>query len=363
MSKIDNLRLAAIDPYVETNILAPTERPLAYDKSIVQWGDGNAYPDYLLSLYREVTSLHTVVRGSVDYIVGNDAYMSNGLQAVNRRGQSVRDLLREVAESTMIYGGRAYEIIRTRDGRGIAEVYAVDLRNLRCDKDHNVYYYSEAWTKAYGAKNVVRIPRYMPGSDAPRSILYVSNDSTQVYPSPLYAPAVTACEIERSVDRYHLNAVKNGFTASMIVNFNNGTPTDEIREEIERTFNDKFAGSDNAGRILLSFNDSLANKTTFERVDVADFGAKYETLAKWSRQQIFSAFRANPNLFGLVTESLGFSSEEYDSAYRLYNRTTIRPIQSAIADEMAAIYGVPGILTIEPFSIDEAGASGEEDVR
>jgi hypothetical protein len=90
---------------------------------------------------------------------------------------------------------------------------------------------------------------------------------------------------------------------------------------------------------------------------VEDFGEKYQSLAKHSRQQIFTAFRANPNLFGIPTESLGFSQEEYESAFRLYNRTQIRPVQRLIADTYDKIYQKKGVLTITPFSIAEDSAT------
>jgi hypothetical protein len=92
-------------------------------------------------------------------------------------------------------------------------------------------------------------------------------------------------------------------------------------------------------------------------VQVQDFGEKYKSLEKTARQRIFTAFRANPNLFGIPTESLGFSQEEYESAFRLFNRTHVRPIQRKIADAYDTIYGQKGVLTIVPFSMDEESAT------
>ena len=85
-----------------------------------------------------------------------------------------------------------------------------------------------------------------------------------------------------------------------------------------------------------------------------DFGEKYKSSATNSRQKIFTAFRANPNLFGIPTDSLGFSQEEYESSFRLFNRTMIRPVQMMIADAYDKIYGRVGVLTITPFSMEES---------
>ena len=139
----------------------------------------------------------------------------------------------------------------------------------------------------------------------------------------------------------------------MFINFNNGVPSDEMKEEIERGVNEKFAGHTNAGRIAIAWNENKDSAVTITEPRVLDFGEKYKALASHVRQQIFTAFRANPNLFGIPTESLGFSQEEYESAFRLYNRTMVRPVQRQIVETYEYIYGKPGVLTIKPFSIEE----------
>ena len=108
---------------------------------------------------------------------------------------------------------------------------------------------------------------------------------------------------------------------------------------------------------MCSWNPNKESATDIVEFKVEDFGEKYQSLAKHSRQQMFTAFKANPNLFGIPTESLGFSAEEYESAFRLFNRTQIRPIQRKIADAYDKIYGQKGVLTIVPFSMDEESAT------
>jgi hypothetical protein len=235
------------------------------------------------------------------------------------------------------------------------------------NKECDVFYYCEDWSRR-GVKKVVRYPKYMESLDwavlaeeernlHASSILFIKDIRTQTYPSPRYAAAVKSCEIEKCIDDFHLNSINNGFSGSYVINFNNGVPEDEIKEAIEEDFNDKFAGQENAGRIAFCWNDSKEAATTIEQVQVQDFGEKYKSLEASSRQRIFTAFKANPNLFGIPTESLGFSAEEYESAFRLFNRTQIRPIQRKIADAYDKIYGQKGVLTIVPFSMDEESAT------
>lgn len=139
---------------------------------------------------------------------------------------------------------------------------------------------------------------------------------------------------------------------SKMISFNNGTPDDEMKTEIERNLNEKFSGSGNAGRFLISFSESKDNAPEVLSLASDDFDKRYIELEKRNTQQLFIAFRATPVLFGLVTESNGFSTQEYSDSYKLFNKTVVKPIQDAIVDVFDKINGVKGSITIVPFSID-----------
>lgn len=370
-NKKANVAFAAIDPYIESNIVSAKERTSG--KDFIEWGDNNLYPDYLLDLYENVATLKSIIDGCVDYIAGDDVTilpLRTGLAegVMNAKGDTIVEQVRDIAKDYEMFGGFALQIIRGRDGLP-AEIHYIEMRHLRMNKECNVFYYCEDWAKR-GKKSVIIYPKYMPElkdkwltlDDEQRnfhasSIVFVKDIRTKTYPSPKYAASVKSCETERCIDDFHLNAINNGFAGSYIINFNNGIPDDNIKEEIEDAFNEKFAGYKNAARIAFSWNPTKEQAVSIEQVQVEDFGEKYQSLEKSARQRIFTAFKANPNLFGIPTENLGFSSEEYEAAFRLFNRTQIRPIQRKIADTYDMIYGRKGVLTIVPFSMDEASAT------
>ena len=103
---------------------------------------------------------------------------------------------------------------------------------------------------------------------------------------------------------------------------------------------------------MFSWNDTKENATEVVEFKVEDFGERYKALAESVRQQIFTAFRAYPNLFGIPT-STGFSMEEFEQSWKLYNRTHVRPVQRIICDAYDRIYGATGVLTIKPFSLND----------
>ena len=101
---------------------------------------------------------------------------------------------------------------------------------------------------------------------------------------------------------------------------------------------------------MISFNDSKDNQVDVTPLDVTDFGDKYSNLATRSRQEIFTSFRANPNLFGINTENNGFATEDFVNSYKLFDKTVISPIQKRIVDVINDIFG-DGSVDIQPFEI------------
>ena len=359
------ISFAAIDPYIDTNIILPVEKFVSA-KDLMEWGTRNSYPDYLLDLYNNVPTLRAIINGNIDFIAGDDVsilpltqHLPNGI--MNNRGDHIREQIKDISKDYEIYGGFALQIIRNLIGE-VAEVYYIDMRFLRTNKEGNVFYYCEDWSKSV-RKDVVVYPAFMPNlnwdalDDEARnrnasSILYVKNVHTQVYPAPLYAASIKACEIERLIDDFHLADINNHFVSSAIINFNNGIPDDDVKEQIEREFTEKFCGASNGGRTAFSWNPNKESATDIVEFEVKDFGERYKSLSDHSRQQIFTAFRANPNLFGIPTEGNGFANEQYAESFKLYNRTQIKPVQRMIADAYDKIYGQPKVLTIVPFSMD-----------
>ena len=359
------ISFAAIDRYIDSNIILPVEKFVSA-KDLMEWGTRNSYPDYLLDLYNNVPTLRAIINGNIDFIAGDDVsiqpltqHLPNGI--MNNRGDHIREQIKDISKDYEIYGGFALQIIRNLIGE-VAEVYYIDMRFLRTNKEGNVFYYCEDWSKSV-RKDVVVYPAFIPNlnwdalDDEARnrnasSILYVKNIHTQVYPAPLYAASIKACEIERLIDDFHLSDINNHFVSSAIINFNNGIPDDDVKEQIEREFTEKFCGASNGGRTAFSWNPNKESATDIVEFEVKDFGERYKALSDRSRQQIFTAFRANPNLFGIPTEGNGFANEQYAESFKLYNRTQIKPVQRMIADAYDKIYGQPKVLTIVPFSMD-----------
>lgn len=338
---------AALDRYVETNIVSAAEKEIR-GSEFMGWGDSNQYPQYLFGLMKDVTLFRTLIQGIADYVVGDGVKSNTGFIPDDDAEQFVRKL----ALDYLLYGGFAIDVERSKTGE-LAKLYYLDFANIRSDKKNEFFWYSTEWQKSAGRAKATKYAKYRSDSKEFSSIFYYKNSNYQTYPMPpIMGDAAVAVETIKSISDYHFNNIQNGFSSPTVINFNNGQPTDEQKKEIEDNITEKFTGPQNAGRTVLSFNDDKEHAVNIAKIPTDDFDKKYETLLKNSRQVLFAAYKATPALFGIPTENNGFSTEEYDEQFKLFNRTVVRPIQKIICNACDKITKQANSVIIQPFSIN-----------
>lgn len=336
---------ASLNPYLERNIILPTESNIK-GQNFVQFGDRNQYPNYIWNLYSSVSTLQSIINGTVDYVLGDG--ITSKIPTLSDR--DAKKLVNDIAQDLLIYGGCYLQVRRNLLGE-VAKVDTIDFRNMRTDKKNELFYYSDDFSngKSYGRCKMHIYPAF---NNENVSIYYSKNNKHQTYPIPIWGSAVLAAEIENNINQYHLNNLENGFAPTSVVSFNNGVPTDEIREEIEKAFDEKYTGYENGGRVLINFADDKDHSVDIKTIDVPEYGERYKALAERSQQQLFIAFRASKNLFGSCFDGIGFNSQEYADCFKLYNKTVVQPLQKKIIDMISEIYGVEDAIEIKPFTIN-----------
>lgn len=320
----------------------------------LSWGADNKYPQYLYSLYTNSSQMSSIIKTMIDYITGDEIVNNSRLQdTVNRKGESMNDLIEKLVMDYCVYGGFAMQVVRNHNG-DVAELNNIDFRTVRTNEDEDKIYVNNSW-KSNIAKRGTQTKvyeRFIKGTKQPNSVFYFKGHLTyEVYPTPMYIGAMTSLEISTQIANYHLHNICNNFTPSVIVNFNNGDNlAEDIMDEIEEKMYTKFSGTDKAGSIMLSFNADKDHSTTIERLQDDNLDNKYQSLATSVKEDIYSAFRINEVLVGLNKQT-GFSKTEFSEAFELYNKTVIKPIQQDIVNTMNTILGDNSI-EIKQFTID-----------
>ena len=350
--KLD-LFLAALNPYIQSNSIDNTEKKVN-GKDFISWGEDNRYSQFLWNCYNDCPTLQSVINATTDYVCGDDitCNLPQFEETVNNQGETIRDIVQKIVMDYVIFGAFAVQVIRNMLGQ-VAEIYWVDINKLRSDEKNEVFFYSDDWGKSYGRVKYNVYPKFGPNDSNPTSIFYYKGNKTRsVYGVPMWNASVKNVMIDIAITDFHQNEINNNFMGSKVISFNNGTPDDNLKAEIERNLNEKFSGAGNAGRILISFAESRDNAPEIYDLGTDNFDTRYETLEKRNKEQIFVAFRCTPTLCGMIAENNGFSTNEYRDSYKLFNKTVIKPIQVSVIDAFDKILGVKDSITIAPFTIE-----------
>ena len=311
-------------------------------KKYVSYGNDNRYPDYLLSLYEGCSTLKAIIDGNVNYVMGDDMQVAPSPMEPIKVGETVRECVRD----WYIFGYAFIQVLRNPFGE-VVDLVRLPAEYVRTDKEHQAYWYCESWRKG----EAVVYPAFSPDFRQDASVLMIGK-GRGTYPAPLWSAAVKDAEMERRIEEFHLNELRNNFISSAILNMNNGKPSSAEIEKLERELEEKFGGSENAGRIMMVFNENVQNRTTIERLGADNFDTRYQALASRTREQIFVAFKAQPILFGLTSETnTGFSTTEFGDLFKLYSKTMILPVQQMMAMAFGYITGNPDFLTFTQFTI------------
>lgn len=339
------LSFSAIDKYITQPLETSIETEVK-GTEYIKWGETNHYPQQLYALYENVPTLHSAIESCVNYILGDE--IETDFNKPNA-DDTWNDLIRYIAFDYILYGAFAINVLRNSLGMVVAYHY-VDVKNLRSDKKNENFWYSEDWNKSYGRVKTIKYPKFEYNSVAASSILYYKNTKCNTYGVPFWGAAINACEAERRINEYNLNQLVNGFSASYIVNLNNGTPSDEQMEEIEQNFEEKFNGTENAGRLVIAYNNDKEHAATIEAIPENKNVEKYLEVVKRSREQILSVFRMHPSLLGIQAENTGWNDSDIKESFALANKTVIKPIQDKLVEKINDF--VPNLnLAIKPFSI------------
>lgn len=316
----------------------------------VYYGENNLYCDYLYDLYAHSSLFQAISKTIINFTMGSEIVNNTNMKYVNRKGDTFDELIYKLIRDYTIYGGFALQIIRNHN-HDVAEMNYVDFRWCRVNEDEDKVYVNKKWGQARTQSKVY--DRFMIGTKQPISIFYYKGkDTSGVYPLPMYLGAVTALETHSQISQFHLNNILNNFSNNTIINFNNGDSIpDDVKEEIEEGVKDKFTGTENAGKFMLSFNPDTEHATTFETIPEDGNDKKYQQLYETTIQDIYTAFRINKLLVGVDNENTGFNKSAYLEAFSLYNTIVIEPLQKEFVSCMDKIFGENAV-EIKPFKVD-----------
>jgi len=323
-------------------------------KAWVEFGiDGmDDFFNTLIKRYETSPTNQACIDGTTDLIYGKGVKAKDRLDLEEYLySLTTEDEIRKIAFDYKLFGNAAVQCVFNEDRSKVVNFYHLPVDTLRAEKVNEEgiipgFYYSADWTN----KNIK--PKYIPAFGQNQF-----EDDVQVIYMKRYAPgkfyygipdwysSLQYCAVEEEVSNLHINNILNNFMPSTIINFNGGVPAVEEQALVENSIANKFTGTTNAGRFILSFNDNPEYKTTVEMLRPENLHQQYDFIAEESSRKIMLAHRITSQmLFGIKTAS-GFSSnaDELKTAYEIMLALVIQPFQQEIVKVIQGIVEFNGV--------------------
>lgn len=321
-------------------------------KDIILFGDNNLYPQYLIELVNRSSKHNAIITGKAAFITGQGFETSedSALQSFinNTNGENLNKVLYKAAWDLELFGGFALQIDFGILGNKIALISHIDISKLRKVKDESIILYSDNWALGSRAEKITYKVWDATAKREGTYIYYFKQYRTgiETYPIPEYIGSIAAIETDVEINNFHLNNIKQGFAAGMMVNFNNGVPNNpEKQREIERKLKAKFQGTDNAGGVVINFSDSPEKKPDILPLQPSDLDKQFEQLRKDTNQEIFTGHKiTSPQLFGVDGES-AFSRNVINDAQEAFQVNYITPKQKLLEECFNYLAKINGIVT------------------
>ena len=335
-------------------------------KNYIEYGTDdwkNLYPQFLIDLYYNSSTHAAIINATSDMIAGTDiicfdeddnleAYVGLKKFLANANGsESLHEVIKKIAFDFKLQGAYALNIIWSQDRQTISEIYHVPVERVRAGKPNELgkvdtYYVCADWSNTRANKPQTVAAFNVNDRTTPSQLLYTGSYSPNmdVYHTPDYN-CMNWALVDQRVAEFHLNNIQNGFSGSYFINFANGIPTREERQQVERSIEQKFTGASASGKFVLTFSDSKDNTPEITPIAVSNADKQYLALQELLMQNILTGHRCtSPMLVGINSENgFGSNAEELNSAFEIYLNTVIKVFQNHILKTLNKILIVNGI--------------------
>lgn len=349
-----------------------------FNKDWVLNGRGNHFFDYIIDRYNGSATNAALIDAYIDRIYGKGLSIKNAYNNASDLASILsvipRKELRKIVSDFELFGSAVGQV---RYGKGskrtIAKIEHLERKMVapnKINKDGDVDKY---WVCADWNNTNANAPK-------PYSAFGTSKDKIEIfeikpykagrtyYADPDYLAGLQYAKLEEEISNFSVNHIMNGLSMGWVLNYNNGIPEEEVQETIERKVISKVTGSNNAGRVIINFNDS---KDTAPSVEAIPDNANHEQWQFWAneaRQQLMVAHRVTtPMLFGIKDNTgLGNNANELKEGTKLLHETTIRPKQNQILDvlqEIIAVNDISSPLMFVPLEDEEEIESKKDEPK
>ena len=338
----------------------------------IYYGADNLFPQHTNMLYKNSSTLNALVNSISAWIYGGGLDSDDKSENIEEWTSLQKLINQQIGKNDVqlmcmdlkLHGGFYLSVSYSLDRETITEIEVLPFETMRAghtneEGDVTTYYHSYNWEDGRRAK-YTELPSFNPKHKDihPNQVLCVKMNSvgSYYYPKPDWIGSWNYAELEANISQFHLSNIEHGLAPSFIINFANGIPAREKREEIKRTIEAELSGSRNSGKFLCTFSDGRDTTPEITPVPLSDADKQFQFLSEECSKKIMVSNRVvSPRLFGIIDGGgLGNNAEELQTASALFEQTVIEPFRDVIIDALKMILAESGMtldLFFKPFDL------------
>lgn len=331
-------------------------------QELVWWGKDNLIPQWLNYLYYTSAVHQGIINGKVNFVVGG------GLEGNEELVKMFDPILKYISADIEISNSAYVKAIFDPSGQIIGKVKHIPFEWVRVTKSGK-YQVSEDWTNSqfkpitYVSINdrTDEMVCIIPFKEHGRQYKIDPNKkkvSLNYYPQIPYSGSIKSIMTDIEIKNYEFSEVVNNFSLGTVLSLNNGaSPNEEDRNKVKDYIIDSATGSDNAGGVMVVFNNGKDTEPTVLHLNGNQLHERYLSLGESVQNNILKGHGVvSGELFGFTRDG-NFNQSNLDIAFHLMNQTYFKMRRNqilSIIDAVANINGIVNDVTFEEFAMPQA---------
>ena len=331
-------------------------------QELVWWGKDNLIPQWLNYLYYTSAVHQGIINGKVNFVVGG------GIVGNEELVKMFDPILKYISADIEISNSAYVKAIFDPSGQIIGKVKHIPFEWVRVTKSGK-YQVSEDWTNSqfkpitYVSINdrTDEMVCIIPFKEHGRQYKLDPNKrkvSLNYYPQIPYSGSIKSIMTDIEIKNYEFSEVVNNFSLGTVLSLNNGaSPNEEDRNKVKDYIIDSATGSDNAGGVMVVFNNGKDTEPTVLHLNGNQLHERYLSLGESVQNNILKGHGVvSGELFGFTRDG-NFNQSNLDIAFHLMNQTYFKMRRNqilSIIDAVAEINGIINDVTFEEFVMPTA---------
>ncbi len=313
----------------------------------VENGKNNSVYEFIDECYNESPTNSAIINGVANYIIGDGLNDVNGYDIYKHVDKEDIEL---ICLDFKKYGSFSVQVLWNLDQQ-VQTVKYLNVKKvlLQIDDFGDVtgFFYS------FDLKNKSKHPlKWFPKFDGNfkqngedkfySEILVVKRqDSDNFFPRCDYQPALQYAKLESELAKTAINFSNQSFRGSTIVNMDGvSISSNELKEQYKNKVIDSLTGSNNSGRIIVSFNENEDQKMSVENIPLPEINDTFNLFSEEAQMKLIMCHQVPPVLFyGMRSSSnLGTNKDEILTSTKSLYLRSVNPMRNTIINGLSKIF-------------------------